>query len=126
FKLALREDAPPELREEALTLARLWCDPPPLDRLDGRARPLESRDPQAVIAAAQPRIESMMALKDTDLKTLAVQILATYSLPVSATAALEAAMDGKSPTEERIEALRLLASQHPRSQELKEGLDKLI
>lgn len=126
FQYALREDAPPELREEALTLARLWCDPPPLDRLDGRARKLESRDPQAVIAAAQPRIEAMMALKDTDLKTLAVQILATYSLPVSAPAALEAAMDGKSPSEVRIEALRLLVSQHPRSQELQEGLDKLI
>jgi putative heme-binding domain-containing protein len=67
-----------------------------------------------------------MALKDTDLKTLAVQILATYSLPVSASAALEAAMDGKSPTEERVEALRLLAGQHPRSDELKEGLDHLI
>lgn len=123
---ALREDASLPVRSEALTLLTLWCVPPPLDRVDGRARKLEPRDEEAIAGVLRPHLDALMALKDTGLKTLAIQILITYKLPVAATVAASAVMEGKAPVETRIGALQLLATQHGGSAELRKTLTALV
>ncbi|RBP44311.1 putative membrane-bound dehydrogenase-like protein [Roseimicrobium gellanilyticum] len=123
---ALREDAALPVRNEALTLLTLWCTPPPLDRADGRARTLEARDEKAIADVLRPHLDQLMALKDTGLKTLAIQILIAYKLPVEANVAAAAVMEGSAPAETRIGALQLLATQHGGSAELGKTLTALV
>ena len=124
-KYALRANAPANLRSEALTLLKLWSTPPPLDRVDGRARKLEARAPEMMTEVASPRIDALMALSDPALKATAGQILTAYKLPVAAKVAASAVMESRAPTEVRIEALKLLADQHPDSEDLAKSLDAL-
>jgi len=126
MKFALNAEADPKLREEALTLVKLWSNPAPLDRLDGRARHLEARAPEIMTGVAQPRINELMALDDATLKTLAIQILTTYKLPVAAPIAAAAVMEEKAPAEVRIEALRMLADQHGGTKEFTQTLESLF
>jgi quinoprotein glucose dehydrogenase len=124
-KYALRSDAPVPLREEALTLVKLWSIPPPLDRVDGRARKLDPRPGETIAEVAGPQIESLMRFNQPELKSLAVQIMTIYKLPVAAGAAVAAAMETRAATAVRAEALKLLADQHPRSEELTKTLEAL-
>ncbi len=126
MKYALREDAPAPLREEALMLLKLWSTPPPLDRVDGRARPLGTRDSAMVAAVVQPHLETLLSLKDATLKTVAVQILTEYKLPVAASVAAAAVAEASAPAEVRVEALHLLAAQHPDAPELFQTIARLL
>jgi quinoprotein glucose dehydrogenase len=126
IEFALNRQAPAALREEALTLAQCWTTPPPLDRVDGRARKLGPRDSAVMAAVAQPRLQELMALGDPRQKTLGIQILTTYKLPVAADLAAVAVLEAKAPAEVRVEALRLLADQHSGSRELAETLAALF
>lgn len=123
---ALREDASLPLRNEALTLLTLWCAPPPLDRADGRAYKLDARDEHAIAEVLRPHLDQLLALKEPDLKTLAIQILITYKLPVEAPIAAAAVMEAGAPAETRIGALQLLATQHGGSEELRKTLTALV
>ncbi|QIF03595.1 PVC-type heme-binding CxxCH protein [Roseimicrobium sp. ORNL1] len=123
---ALREDASPALRNEALTLLTLWVTPPPLDRADGRAYKLEARDEHAIAEVLRPHLDQLLALKEPELRTLAIQILITYNLPVDAPIAAAAVMEASAPAETRIGALQLLATQHGGSEELRKTLTALV
>ena len=122
---ALRSDAPIALRTEALTLVKFWSNPPPLDRVDGRARGLEARAPEIITSVALPHLDALMALKEAELKSTAIQIAILYQLPVPANVAAAVVIDPKASTEVRVETLKLLASQHPDSEELAKALDEL-
>lgn len=124
-KYALRTEAPVNLREEALTLLKLWSDPPPLDRVDGRARRLDVRPAEIVGEVALPQLSALMALPQSELKSVAVQIITLYKLPVAAKSAAAAAMDELAPVAVRVEALHLLAAQHPVSDALTDTLEAL-
>ena len=123
---ALRKDASLPLRSEALTLLSLWCTPPPLDRVDGRARKLDPRDEKAIAAVLKPHLDELMGLKEPELKTLAIQILTTYQLPVEATVAASAVMGSSAPADTRVNALQLLATQHGGSAVLRKTLGLLV
>jgi quinoprotein glucose dehydrogenase len=126
MKFALRADALAPLREEALLLAQTWTKPDSLDRVDGRARKFDSRAVEVIAQAALPRMPELMALKDAKLKALAIQLLTTYQLPVSATIAAAAVMEKIAAPEVRAAALGLLASQHPGTPELMSCLQTLL
>lgn len=126
---ALNSKAPLPLREEALNLVKLWITPPPLDRLDGRARAIRlypTRSADAVAKAVLPVVTKLMALPEKELKTLAVQILTTYKLPMEAPVAVAAVMEKSAPVEVRLEALHLLEDQHATKAEFSETLNLLI
>lgn len=124
-KYALQKEAPLPLREEALTLLQLWSTPPPLDRVDGRARKLDARPVDVVASVALPRIDALMAVEEPALKALAVKLLTVYKLPVAANVAAAAVMESSAPAEVRVEALKLLADQHGESAEVDKTLDVL-
>ncbi|HSI62650.1 MAG TPA: HEAT repeat domain-containing protein, partial [Candidatus Saccharimonadia bacterium] len=123
---ALSKDASLPLRSEALTLLSLWCTPPLLDRVDGRARKLEPRDEKAIAGVLKPHLDQLMGLTEPELKTLAIQILTTYQLPVEATVAAAAVMESSAPADTRVNALQLLATQHGGSTELRKTLGSLV
>ena len=122
---ALRSELSDPLREEALTLLKLWSDPPPLDRVDGRARKLAPRPKEIIAEVVLPHLDDLIALKESPHKTLAVQILTTYKLPVKASVAVAAVMEAGASPEVRVEALHLLADQHAGSPEFASTLEKL-
>jgi len=137
MKYAIRTDVSPVLREEALTLVKMWGKPSTLDRVDGASRILPERLKDAagkegdtrqdiMAAAARPQIEALMSLKEKNLKTLAVQILVAYKLPVSAALASAAVMDANTQPEIRVEAIKLLSDQHAKSPELTKALRELL
>lgn len=126
MKFALREDAAPELRALALELVAEWAEPPRLDHVIGRAQKIAPRKPTIIAKAIQPRLEALMALKDAKLKALGIQLLTRYELPVAPSLAAAAVMAPEAPAEVRVAALRLLAKQHPHSDELAETLNALF
>ena len=126
MKFGLREAAPKDLRVLALSLAKQWAEPPPLDNVDGRARKLEARDPSVLAKTIEPRMHNLLDLKDADLKTLGIQLLTTYQLPVPANLCVAAVMAPEAPGEVRAEAMTLLAKQHTASPELTHTLESLF
>lgn len=125
----LNSKPPLPLREEALNLVKLWINPPPLDRVDGRARSIRlypTRSASAVAEAVLPMMTKLMALPEKELKTLVVQIFTTYKLPMEASLAVAAVMEQNAPVEVRVEALRLLEDQHSTRKEFGETLNLLV
>lgn len=125
----LNPKAPLALREEALQLVKLWIDPPPLDRVDGRAgaiRLLPTRSPNAVAEAVLPKMTRLMALPEKELKTLVIQIFTTYKLPMEVALAAAAVLEPSAPVEVRVEALRLLEDQHAAKKEFGDTLNLLV
>ncbi len=105
--LALQEDAPAFLREEALTLLRLWKTPPPLDRVDGYARKFQ---PAAIDDVLTAKLEALLELRDAKLKTLAIEIMTAHSLKASPTQLAGIVTDAQAADALRAQALTLLAA----------------
>ncbi|WP_256199283.1 hypothetical protein [Verrucomicrobium spinosum] len=121
---ALRQDSPLPLRMEALELAMLWNDPPVLDRVDGRYRVIVgSADPKTLAMVALAKIDALMGLPEKELKAKVVQLLTIHRVPVESRVARAAVMEESASPEVRVEALRLLADQHPGSDDLVAALD---
>lgn len=126
MQYALRADVSDSLREEALTLLKLWSMPPPLDRVDGRARPLGTRPEELVAKVVRPHLDELLKLENPALKTLAVHILTAYKLPVEARLAAAFVAEASAPEEVRVEALHLLMAQHAESPEVEPLLEALL
>jgi putative heme-binding domain-containing protein len=124
---ALREDASVALREEALEIAKVWNTPSPLDRVDGRYRIIiGTADPKMLANAALPKIEALMAVPEASLRALVVQVLTIHQIDVAAGVAKAAVLEESADPEVRIEALKLLALQHPATPELEAALTTLL
>lgn len=119
---ALSEDAPADLRAEALNALLVWSEPPPLDLVDGRARKFEKRDPAALASVLQPRIGDLLGIKQAALKTVAVSILVQYELKVAAAQIAGIIEDPAAASEVRAEALKLMHSQHAGTPEYQKAL----
>ena len=126
LKFAMRDDADPALRELAFTLAQNWTEPPPLDIVDGRARKHEMREVGIIAGAVAPHVEAIMTLKIAKLKALGIQVITQNKIPVAANLAAAAVMTKEAPTEVRVEALKMLAQQHPDYADLGHTLDALF
>lgn len=124
---ALRQDAQLTLRIEALELAMVWNDPPVLDRVDGRYRVIVgSADPKTLATVALSKIDPLMSLPEKELKAKVVQLLTIHRVPVESRVARAAVMEESASPEVRVEALRLLADQHPGSDDLVAALDAIL
>lgn len=98
-----------EMRQEALTSLRVWNEPPPLDRVDGRARKFH---PAQVRDVLEPQLAALLALPDPGLKTLAIEIMMAHSLRAGVTQIAGLVDEATAAGALRAQALRLLASQH--------------
>ena len=105
--VALNPAASAELRKEALTVLRAWPQPPPLDRVDGWARQLSPAPAQDVL---NPKVESLLALTDPALKTLAIEVLIAHRLQASPTQIVAIVADNQASEALRAQALRLHAA----------------
>lgn len=98
-----------EMRREALVSLRVWNEPSPLDRVDGRARKF---NPAPVRAVLEPKLDALLALTDPNHKTLVIEIMIAHSLRAGASQMAGIVNDPKASGPLRAQALRLLAAQH--------------
>lgn len=117
---ALDANAPAAMRREALESLLVWSNPPRLDRVDGRARTFSTAPIKQVLEA---RLDALLKLKDTDLKTLAVTLMVTEELNATAPQMASILADSTAPADLRAQALRLMASRHAKDPAFQKALE---
>lgn len=105
---ALQDSAPRAMREEALITLRTWKTPPPLDRVDGYARKIQTARIDDVLT---PKLEPLLALADPALKTLAIEIMIAHALRAAPEQIAAIVRDSKAAAELRAQSLRLIAGE---------------
>lgn len=123
LNFALDGTRPKEMRQEALVSLRVWNEPYPLDRVDGRARKFH---PMAVRDVLEPRLDALLAFADPDLKTLAIEIMIAHTLRAGAAQIAGIVDDAKAVAALRAQALRLLAGQHRADPAFAATLDRAL
>lgn len=123
---ALRKQGVQSTRNEALTLLTVWCDPPVLDRVDGRYRVLTPRPTEKIRAVLQPLVDDLLAIEDPSAHDLVIQAILKLQLSVPEEAAASVAQNLRFPAQARVQALRLLAAQAPASPRLTQLLEDLL
>ncbi len=120
---ALDTKRPREMRLEALTSLRVWNQPPPLDRVDGRARKFS---PAPVRDILEPKLPALLAIEDPALKTLAIEIMIVHALKAGAEQIAAIVNDAKAAAPLRAQSLRLLAGDHRGSPVWAATLDRAL
>lgn len=100
---------PQAARLAALHALKVWNLPPRLDLVDGYARTFSSA---AVADVLTPRLAELLALSDTRLKTLAIEVMIAHSLRATPEQAGNIVADTASPGALRAQALRLMAASY--------------
>jgi len=116
-KFSTHPKASKDFRLDALDALSKWTEPGKLDRVVGRYRPLEKRDPSIVTKALTPMLAQLLV--NPEVQSKAMNLARQTGIVIPADALLALARDAKSPSDLKIEALRGLHSQkHPKLQEL--------
>lgn len=111
---AARTDVPEELRLEALKALSKWTEPAKLDRVVGRYRPLEKRNPEIARQALAPRLAVLLVDPDQTIESETMRLARSLGVTIPGEALLAVARNENSLPELRIEALRGLGAQnHP-------------
>ncbi len=99
------------MRSEALSLLSTWLTPDAFDRVDGRIRQFQPRDPALISSAVAPLLSKWLARPEADFQAAAMRVAAHLKIEVKA-ADLHTVLNRKeNPAALRIEALNSLASQ---------------
>ncbi len=120
---ALNSVAEAAVREESLTQLMLWPEPPLLDHTDGRYRKFAARPADSVRTALQPKVDALLALESAELRALGLELLLKYKLQAPTQPIVALIADANIPAQVRLEGLRLLAAQDPKSPELAQTLE---
>lgn len=104
----LREDAPTEMRAEALAALSVWAKPSLTDRVDGHYRGAVSRDAKPVVTSLNEVMASLLGSKEAEVQQAAIQAtgklaMADYASTLGSIS--KSAKDGKV----RIAALQALS-----------------
>ncbi|MDF1714385.1 MAG: c-type cytochrome [Akkermansiaceae bacterium] len=112
---ALRPGVPETLQLDALDALSQWTNPRELDRVVGRYRPLEKRDPAIVKEALKERLAALLSCPSQKIQGQTMSLARSLKIEIPAPALVALAGNKASSSELRIEALRSLAAQkHPR------------
>ncbi len=120
---ALNDASPRAMREVALGTLKAWKEPPRLDLVDGRARTLQ---PASIEGVLTPKLDAMLALTDTGLKTLAVEIMIAHRLKAGTEQLAAIVADTAAPGELRAQTLRLMAGEGKQSPAFMRALDAAL
>ena len=111
---AAQTEIPEQLRLDALDALGKWTNPEDLDRIVGRYRLREDRNPQISKAAISPQLTKLLTDPSQKIQSKAMGLARSQKIKMSAETLLAVSSNETSLTELRIEALRTLASQkHP-------------
>ncbi len=111
---ALRPGVPETLQLDALDALSQWTNPRELDRVVGRYRPLEKRDPAIVEEALKERLAALLSCASQKIQSQTMSLARSLKIEIPAPALVALAGNKTSSSELRIETLRSLATQkHP-------------
>lgn len=112
---AARTNVPEALRLNAIDALEKWTQPEILDRVVGRHRPLDPRDPAIAKAALSSQLDSLLTDKDSTIQSNTMSLARSLELKLPRKALVSLAKNDDSLPELKIEALRALHSQsHPK------------
>jgi putative heme-binding domain-containing protein len=118
--LALDAAASTAARTEAHAALRLWATPPRLDPFDGWARSLR---PEPITAVLTPRLDALLGLEDSALRTRAIEIIIAHGLRPGAARVAAMVADVNAAPGLRAQALRLLAGEVDSGPDARRALD---
>lgn len=108
---ATQAKAPEALRLDALDALDKWTKPALLDRVVGRYRRLESREPQIAQAASSKHLASLLTDPNQSIQGQSMALARSLKINISGDALIAVVKNESSIPELRIEALRALATQ---------------
>jgi putative membrane-bound dehydrogenase-like protein len=112
---AARPGVPEALRLDALDALSKWTRPDKLDRVVGRYRPLEKRDPVIASTVVQKHLAALLVDPAQTIQSRAMKLARTLEIKISSKALIAVSRNESSLPELRIEALRALSAQkHPK------------
>ncbi len=106
---------PSELRQEAIECLRVWNQRPYLDRVEGRARRLSSRDPEIGNQLLQQNAMALFQTTDAELRATLTKAIRRNGLKVPIGVLHQWLNDPKQSEEIRLDALRLIQQEDPDS-----------
>ncbi|MDA7888452.1 c-type cytochrome, partial [Akkermansiaceae bacterium] len=111
---AARTEVPEALRLEALDALAKWTEPEKLDRVNGRYRPLDKRDPAIAKAAIATQLKPLLTDESQRIQSQSMSLARSLSVQISGEALIAVVQNSDSLPVLRIEALRGLGAQsHP-------------
>lgn len=96
------------LRAEAMSMLIAWSEPPPLDRVNGRWRPLGKRDVGGVADVIRPRLAGILSGSSAELRDQAVKLAGTWGITEVSPLLHELLRENSAATDTRTSALRAL------------------
>lgn len=106
---SLREDAPVEMRAEAIATLSTWSKPSVVDRVDGRYRGVITRDPELVKNKAADALIRLAAHKELPLRLASAKAIGKIKLTQGFTPLFTRLKQDANP-KVRVEALNALAA----------------
>ena len=107
-RMAASDQYETAIREEAVAVLSAWNEPPPLDRVNGRWRPLEERKIAGIADAIRPALTGILGSSEAKLRSLGVELASRYGITEVAPMLRSFVMDTKNPAETRGSALKAL------------------
>lgn len=108
-RVALRENAPPSVRADAVEMLRDWARPSGRDRILGVWRPLPPRSENVAANVLRPVLGDLLECELEAVRLPAIQAAASYQIHESAPALFDI-LQRKNPTSVRAEALTALGA----------------
>ena len=112
-------EAPAFLRYEALDIAYTWQAPPVLDRVERRFREITPRDSTALTPIIRAQLPDLLSTGEGKINSMVFALVNKYNINIDPRLLQELLSDETRGTQERIEALQLLA---PLKKERKDAL----
>ena len=121
---AARKDVPEAMRQEALDALTNWTEPAVLDRVVGRYRKHEKRDPEIARDPLRPHLGDLLTDASSAIQTEAMSLARNLKIEIDSETLIAVAKNLDSLPELRIEAMRGLHAQ--KSPELEPVLDAAL
>lgn len=121
---ALNDSAPFPVRQEALACLSVWNQRPYLDRVEGRARHLGSRDEDLGRQLIEANVMALLDSGDDELTKMVTQYIRREQIAVSSDVLLRWLRDSSQPLEVRLDALQALFNRE--SSQLIQGIEIAI
>ncbi len=78
--VAASDQQPEAVRLEAIHELEAWNEPPPLDRVDGRWRPIEARNVAGLADAVRPALGGILASESAAVRDAGVRLASVYGI----------------------------------------------
>ena len=112
------------MRSEALSLLSTWLTPDAFDRVDGRIRKFQPRDPAPITGSISPWLSIWLARPEAEIQAAAMRVAAHLKIEVKSADLFTVLNRKENPAGLRIEALNNLAAQQ--SDSLANAIDRAL